>query len=100
MSLAFITFNTLYEKGEYEIFGAFYAQVLKKSDTTSYRYYKFFEATNEEEFNEFIQYVEKVRQYDTGVRPQHGDQLITLSTCSYEGKDSRTIVHAKLISNN
>lgn len=94
-----ITFNTLYEKGEYEIFGAFYAQVLKKSDTTSYRYYKFFEATNEEEFNEFIQYVEKVRQYDTGVRPQYGDQLITLSTCSSHVENGRFAVVARRIQN-
>ena len=95
-----ITFNTLYEKGEYEIFGAFYAQVLKKSDTTSYRYYKFFEATNEEEFNEFIQYVEKVRQYDTGVRPQYGDQLLTLSTCSSHVENGRFAVVARRIQTN
>ena len=92
-----ITFNTLYERGEYEIFGAFYAQVLKKSDTTSYRYYQFFEATTEDEFNEFVQYVEKVRQYDTGVRPQYGDQLITLSTCSSHVDNGRFAVVARRI---
>lgn len=92
-----IIFNTLYEQGEYEIFGAFYAQVLKKSDTTSYRYYNFLEATSEEEFNEFIQYVEKVRQYDTGVRPQYGDQLITLSTCSSHVENGRFAVVARRI---
>lgn len=92
-----IIFNTLYEQGEYEIFGAFYAQVLKKSDTTSFRYYNFLEATSEEEFNEFIQYVEKVRQYDTGVRPQYGDQLITLSTCSSHVENGRFAVVARRI---
>ena len=92
-----ITFNTLYEKGEYEIFGAFYAQVLKKSDKTSYRYYQFLEATNENEFNEFVQYVEKVRQYDTGVRPQYGDQLLTLSTCSSHVENGRFAVVARRI---
>lgn len=92
-----ITFNTLYEKGEYEIFGAFYAQVLKKSDKTSYRYYQFLEATNENEFNEFVQYVEKVRQYDTGVRPQYGDQFLTLSTCSSHVENGRFAVVARRI---
>ena len=91
-----IIFNTLYEQGEYEIFGAFYAKVLYESDT-SYRYYKFFEATNEEQFNEFVDYVKGVRQYETGVEPQYGDQLLTLSTCSSHVKDGRFAVVARRV---
>ena len=92
-----ITFNTLYEEGTYEIFGAFYAKVLKKSDTTSFRYYQYKEATTEEEYNKFIEYVKKVRQYDTGVQTSYGDQFITLSTCSYHVENGRFAVVARRV---
>ena len=91
-----ITFNTLYEKGTYEILGAFYAKVLKKSDTTSFRYYKYFGAETEEEYNTFVDYVKSVRQYDTGVETKYGDRFITLSTCSYHVDNGRFAVVARL----
>ena len=91
-----ITFNTLYEKGTYEIFGAFYARVLNQLDTTSFRYYKYFGAETEEEYNRFIDYVKSVRQYDTGVETKFGDRFITLSTCSYHVKKGRFAVVARL----
>ena len=91
-----ITFNTLYEQGTYEILGAFYAKVLKKSDTTSFRYYKYFGAETEEEYNKFVNYVKSVRQYDTGVETKYGDRFITLSTCSYHVSNGRFAVVARL----
>ncbi|MBE5934164.1 MAG: class B sortase [Lachnospiraceae bacterium] len=91
-----ITFNTLYEQGTYEILGAFYAKVLKKSDTTSFRYYKYFGAETEEEYNTFVNYVKSVREYDTGVETKYGDRFITLSTCSYHVENGRFAVVARL----
>lgn len=91
-----VVFNTLYDRGEYEIIGAFYAKVLLQTDT-SYRYYKFFEAKNEEEFNEFINYVKSVREYDTGVEAQYGDELLTLSTCSSHVENGRFAVVCRRI---
>lgn len=91
-----ITFNTLYEQGTYEILGAFYAKVLKKADTTSFRYYKYFGAQTEEEYNTFVDYVKSVRQYDTGVETKYGDRFITLSTCSYHVDNGRFAVVARL----
>lgn len=92
-----ITFNTLYETGTYEIFGAFYAKVLKKSDKTSFRYYRYYGASTEEEFNTFVNYVKSVRQYDTGVEPKFGDRFITLSTCSYHVANGRFAVVARRV---
>ena len=91
-----ITFNTLYDRGEYEIIGAFYAKVLLKTDT-AYRYYKFFKANNEDEFNEFINYVKSVREYDTGIEAKYGDELLTLSTCSSHVENGRFAVVARRI---
>lgn len=91
-----VTFNTLYDRGEYEIIGAFYAKVLLQTDT-AYRYYKFFEAKNEDEFNEFIDYVKSVREYDTGVEAKYGDELLTLSTCSSHVENGRFAVVCRRI---
>jgi sortase B len=91
-----ITFNTLYDRGTYEIVGAFYAQVLKKSDKTSFRYYHYYGAETEEEYNKFVNYVKSVRQYDTGVETKYGDRFITLSTCSYHVSNGRFAVVARL----
>ena len=92
-----ISFNTLYETGTYEVFGAFYAKVLKKSDTTSFRYYRYYGASTEDEFNQFVNYVKSVRQYDTGVEPKFGDRFITLSTCSYHVANGRFAVVARRV---
>ena len=35
--------------------------------------------------------------YDTGITPQYGDKLITLSTCEYSQKNGRLVIVAKRI---
>ena len=35
--------------------------------------------------------------YDTGVQPQYGDKLITLSTCDNSEEDGRFVVVAKKV---
>lgn len=76
-----ITFNTLYKRGEYEIVAAFFSEI-KSVDDTSFKYYKFLKANNEEEFNDFVTNIKKLSEYDTKVVPQYGDTFITLSTCT------------------
>ena len=46
-----IRFDTLHEVGEYQLLAAFYTQVYYTTDTC-FKYYQFFDAENEEEFNE------------------------------------------------
>lgn len=78
-----IKFETMYEElCDYEIVAAFRARVLKVSDK-SFKYYKFFDAKNEEEYNAFIKGIKKMQRYDTGITPKYGEQLLTLSTCAY-----------------
>ena len=78
-----INFETMYDDPvDYEIFAVFYSQ----SFTVGYegfKYYKFKDAANEEEFNDYITNVKKLSLYDTGITPKYGEQLITLSTCDY-----------------
>lgn len=47
-----------------------------------------------------LKLVEQVQQaslYETGITAKYGDQLLTLSTCSYHVSDGRFVVVAKRV---
>lgn len=90
-----IRFTTEKEDSEFEIISAFYSRVYYKSETNVFRYYYFINADNEEEYNEFIENAKESSIYDTGKTAEYGDQLITLSTCSYHTEDGRFAVVAR-----
>ncbi len=90
-----IRFTTNKEDVNYEIMYIFESKVYYKSEQNVFRYYYFINAENEEQFNEYIQNCEKAKLYDTGKSAIYGDQLMTLSTCSYHVKDGRFVVVAK-----
>ena len=93
-----IKFTTLYEEEEYEIFAAFKSQVFKKTDTC-FKYYKFYNAANKEEFDSYVDNCLALAFYDTGIRPEYGDRLIALSTCEYSVTNGRMVVVARKINN-
>ena len=70
--------------------------VYKKTDTV-FKFYKFFQANTEEEFNDFYENIKKLSVYDTGVTAEFGDHFITLSTCVYHVTNGRFVVVAKEI---
>lgn len=80
----------------YEIIAVFYSQVYKKSDTV-FKFYKFFQANTEAEFDDYYQNIKALSLYDTGVTAEFGDHFITLSTCSYHVENGRFVVVAKEI---
>lgn len=80
----------------YEIIAVFYSQVYKKSDTV-FKFYKFFQADTEAEFDDFYQNIKALSLYDTGVTAEFGDHFITLSTCAYHVTNGRFVVVAKEI---
>ena len=90
-----IRFTTEKEDSEFEIISAFYSRVYYKSETNVFRYYYFINADNEEEYNEFVENAKEASIYDTGKTAEYGDQLITLSTCSYHTEDGRFAVVAR-----
>lgn len=81
----------------YEILAVFYSQVYKKSDVV-FKFYKFFQADTQEEFDDFYDNIMKLALYDTGVTAEFGDHFLTLSTCSYHVEYGRFVVVAKEIS--
>ncbi len=90
-----IRFTTEDEDAEFEVMAAFQSRVYYKSEKNVFRYYYFIDANNEEEYNEFVNNAKKASFYDTGVTAEYGDQLITLSTCSYHTEDGRFVVVGK-----
>ena len=92
-----IKLSTLTEKREYEIVSVFLSQVYLKTQTDVFKYYKFFEAYDEEEFNDFYDNIKKLQLYDTGVTAEFGDEFITLSVCAYHVENGRLVVVGKRI---
>ena len=90
-----ISFTTLKKAGQYEVIGAFYSQVYTDGDEDVFRYYRYTDLTKETVFNEYIRQVKAAALYDTGVTVQYGDDILTLSTCSYHTDDGRFVVVAR-----
>ena len=78
----------------YEVIAVFRSQVYKKSDDV-FKFYKFFQADTEEEFDDFYENIKELSIYDTGVTAEFGDHFLTLSTCVYHVDRGRFVVVAK-----
>ena len=87
-----IKFDTMYEEAEYEIFGAFSTTVGADDE---FRYHEFVNAYTEDEFYGYVNKVKELSYYDTGISAIFGDQLLTLSTCSYGTSNERFVIVAK-----
>ena len=92
-----ITFDTIYEKAQYQVMYVFRSQVYNEDDIV-FKYYQFIEANSETEFNSYMQEMSALSLYDTGVTAEFGDNLLTLSTCDSSQTDGRFVVVAKRIS--
>lgn len=91
-----ISFHTLYEEYTYEILAVFRSRIYGEKED-AFKYYQFYEAETEEEFDDFYQNIKELSLYDTGVTAKYGDQFLTLSTCAYHVKDGRFAVVAKRV---
>lgn len=89
-----ISFDTLYEERTYEIVAVFRSQVYNTDDDV-FKYYQFYEADTQEEFEDFYGNIKELSLYDTGVEAKYGDTFLTLSTCAYHVPDGRLVVVAK-----
>lgn len=93
---ALIQFDTIYEKATYQVMYVFRSQVYNEDDVV-FKYYQFIEANSEAEFSYYMNEMEKLSLYDTGVTANYGDSLLTLSTCDHSQEDGRFVVVAKRI---
>ena len=89
-----IILHTEEKQRNYEVIAVFRSQVYKKSDTV-FKFYKFFEADTQAEFDDFYNNIKELSLYDTGVTAEYGDNFLTLSTCAYHVENGRFVVVAK-----
>ncbi|WP_058830917.1 class B sortase [Paenibacillus polymyxa] len=87
-------FSTLYEKEEYEVVAVILSQVYRKSDDV-FKYYQIEKVSTPVEFDSYVQNIQKLALYETGVTPRYGDKLIVLSTCEYSTENGRLAVVAR-----
>ena len=91
-----VKFDTIYEKGTYEVMYAFRSRVYS-SDQVAFKYYQFIDANSPEEFDSYMEEMAEISLIDTGVTASYGDRLLTLSTCDYQEKNGRFVVVCKRI---
>lgn len=89
-----IQFDSIYEKGTYEVMYVFRSRIYNEEDVV-FKYYQFIDAMSQQEFDSNMQEMAAMSLYDTGVTASYGDRLLTLSTCDYYVDDGRFVVVAK-----
>ena len=87
-----IRFTTTEEDAQYEIISVFKSRVYHKSEKNVFRYYFFLNNESEEEYNQFVKNAKNASLYPIDATANYGEQLITLSTCSYYVEDGRFAV--------
>ena len=78
---------------EYKIISCFKTTVNKGG----FKYYNFFNATSEADYNTFVEQCRELSFYNTEDTAKYRDKLITLSTCEYSLNNGRMVVVAKKI---
>ena len=91
-----IQFDTIYEKGTYEIMYVF-SEVVHEETEITFKYYQFINANSSDEYNSYMKDMADMSLYDTGVTSVYGDALITLSTCDYTQGAERFVIVAKRV---
>ncbi len=91
----YIQFDTLYERHTYEIFAVFRESV---NQSDSFDYHLFDDAEIREEYEAFVRTCLDKSLYTTGLVPEYGDKLLTLSTCDFHVTNGRLVLVAVRIS--
>lgn len=90
-----ISFDTIYEKGDWKIFSLF--KTNGSPDIEPVFDYTVSDFANTSDYLNFI-YQLKIRSiFDYGIDINEDDQILTLSTCSYEVNDYRTVIVARKV---
>lgn len=93
-----INFDTVEEKALWKVFAIFKANTLpEQGEVFDYYVTKF---SDKSDFNNYVKDVRKRSLVDFPVDVKYNDKLLTLSTCSYERKDFRTVVMARKLRKN
>ncbi len=88
-----IRFDTLAQAGEYRVLAAFYSHAYTPGEE-GFRYYKYTDLSQPEDFEAYVRQAREAALYDTGTEVEYGDRLLTLSTCSYHQENGTFVVVA------
>ena len=91
-----IDFNSVYHDGQYKIISVFYTNTHAEHGKI-FPYHEFIDAQDPQQTQDYIDSVLVRSIINTGVDVRSDDQLLTLSTCSYEFKDARFVVVARKV---
>ena len=84
-----------YQRHTYEVMAAFYSRVYRTDETGVFRFYYYGDLSEPEVFDSYITQAEEAALYDTGVRAEYGDRLLTLITCDYYANNGRFVLVAR-----
>ena len=92
----YIFFDTLYNKGKYQVMYVF-GDVVYDEAEVAFKYYQFIDANSAEEWDSAMHDMAEKSMYDLGITAAYGEDIITLSTCDYEKDAERFVVVAKRV---
>lgn len=84
------------DSGEYEIFAVSRSEI-QAEDSDAFAYYEYTGYSDEEMFLEYVAGVKAESCYDTGITPQYGEQIVTLSTCAYHAEEGRFYIAGRRV---
>lgn len=90
------SFYTASGKRTYQVFAAMETRILY-TDEEGLRYYHYSGKLSETDFADLTGWLIKNSLYDTDIVPVYGEQILILSTCSYQTKNGRFITAARLV---
>ncbi len=91
-----IQFDSIYEKGTYEVMYVFRSRIYNEEDVV-FKYHQFIDTLSQQEFDSNMQEMAAMSLYDTGITASYGDRLLTLSTCDYYVDNGRFVVVARRV---
>lgn len=74
---------------KYQIYSA--GSVVDTSESYTYEF------ADDASFEHFIETTKSISWYDTGLIPNTEDRIVTLSTCTKENNENRTVIHGVLV---
>lgn len=89
-----LQFDTIYEKGTYEITAVCLGKV-EYQDENVFRYYDFLNADNKKDFKAFKKNVQESAVLSDENPVKYGDELLTLSTCNHYVENGRLYIVAR-----
>ena len=86
-----IGFDTIYEKGSYRAICTLRTRLLNE-DEEGFRYYRFYDYDNRQEFREFRSFVRESLIAGSADDMRYGDSFLLLSSCEYSQENGRIVL--------